>query len=98
VLNVVATAIIVALGIPWWVNGIFGVIVIAVILWYLRNESVVKGTRFTDMEHLTANTAREKDEVVMPSSVRLAKFERIVPTPEAAVETIQKQDAKAVKA
>ncbi len=98
ILNVVATAIIVALGIPWWVNGIFGVIVIAVILWYLRNESVVRGTRFTDMEHLTANTAREKGEVVMPSSVRLAKFERIVPTPEAAVETIQKQDAKAVKA
>src|SRR5579864_8778346 len=40
VLNVVITAIVVALGWPWWVNGLAGLAVIAAVLLYERREII----------------------------------------------------------
>jgi NADH-quinone oxidoreductase subunit H len=67
VLNVVITATVVALGLPWWISGIAGLTVVIGLLLYMRRQSVVEGTRFT------ATSAEEG----LPSSVRLAKFERV---------------------
>ncbi len=68
VLNVVITASVVALGLPWWISGISGLIVVSGLLLSIRRHSVVEGTRFT-------TTSAEEG---LPSSVRLAKFERVV--------------------
>ena len=68
VLNVVITAIVVALGWPWWVNGIIGLIIVIALLLGIRRQSIVEGTRFTEQQ--------EKGVQVLPTSVRLAKFER----------------------
>jgi hypothetical protein len=40
VLNLVVTALIVALGWPWWVSGLFGLVVILIggIVYYLRRQ------------------------------------------------------------
>ena len=69
VLNVV---ICVALGIPWWVNGLVGLAIIVVALLLIRRQGVTSGSHF---EETKGNT-------VLPSSVRLAKFEPVaVPEP-----------------
>src|SRR5205814_321998 len=68
VLNVVITAICVALNIPWWVNSIASLVVIGIVLYFIRRQSVVEGTRF----------AQPKGGVlVLPTSVRLVKFEKV---------------------
>jgi NADH-quinone oxidoreductase subunit H len=74
VLNIVITATVVALGWPWWVNGLISLAIIVAILYFLRRQSYVEGTRFT-----TPVIAQEptKGPVVLPTSVRLAKFERV---------------------
>ncbi|MBV8696058.1 MAG: NADH-quinone oxidoreductase subunit H, partial [Ktedonobacteraceae bacterium] len=68
VLNVVITATVVALGLPWWISGIASLIVVIGLLLYIRHQGIVEGT------HFTVTNAGE----VLPSSVRLAKFERVV--------------------
>jgi NADH-quinone oxidoreductase subunit H len=71
VLNIVITAIIVAL-LPrsyWWVNGLIGLLVVAIVLWAVRRKSIVEKTRF---EQKSTEGA-----VLMPASVRLARFEPI---------------------
>jgi len=87
VLNVVVTAIVVALGWSWWVNFVIGMLVIAVVLVAIRLVAWVEGTRFAEKP--------EKGTLVLPTSVYLAKFERVVPTAEKEQE--QAQDAKAVQ-
>ena len=74
VLNVVITAICVALlpaQIGWWVNGLVGLAVIVILLVVVRQRSAASGTRFTQ-EHAQGTAA-------LPLSVRLAKFEPVVP-------------------
>src|SRR5438094_5995246 len=77
VLNVVITAIVVALGWPWWVSGIVGLIIVIALLLGIRRQSIVEGTRFTELS--------EKGVQVLPTSVRSANFERAV-VPAAATE------------
>lgn len=67
VLNVVITATVVALGWPWWVNGLVGLAIVLVILFRVRLRS--PETRF-------AAPAKGRGEK-LPASVRLAKFEPI---------------------
>jgi NADH-quinone oxidoreductase subunit H len=80
VLNIVITAIVVALGWPWWVNGIIGLAILLVVLWTVRRQSIIEGKRFEEQP--------EKGVLVLPSSVRLEKFERPgVPAPAAEAKT-----------
>jgi NADH-quinone oxidoreductase subunit H len=71
VLNVVITATVVALGWPWWINGLAGLVVILAVLLYERNRNI------------RAQTVIPEEKKALPSSVRLAKFEKVVvePTP-----------------
>ncbi|HLZ60591.1 MAG TPA: NADH-quinone oxidoreductase subunit NuoH [Ktedonosporobacter sp.] len=92
VLNVVITAVIVTVmaqfQLPLWqgvlANGLIGLAVVLLVLFMMRRKSYVEQTRFVE------NAAQGP--VVMPASVRLAKFERIAPPAETA------QEQKAVQA
>ena len=64
VLNVVITATVVALGWPWWINGLAGLVIIVAVLLYERSRSIRE----------QAIIPEEKK--ALPSSVRLAKFEK----------------------
>jgi len=66
VLNVVITATVVALGWPWWVNGVAGLAIILAVLLYERRRNV------------RAQTFIPEENKAWPSSVRLAKFEKVV--------------------
>src|SRR5713101_2731458 len=64
VLNIVMTATVVALGWPWWVNGLAGLVVIAAVLLLVRRRTAA------------AQAPRKtKEAMALPSSVRLAKFD-----------------------
>jgi NADH-quinone oxidoreductase subunit H len=65
VLNVVITATVVALGWPWWVNGVAGLAIILAVLLYERRRNV------------RAQTPIPEEKKAWPSSVRLAKFEKV---------------------
>lgn len=66
VLNVVITAIVVALNWPWWVSGLAGLAVVVAVLLYInrRTENAQGETR-----------AQSTASATLPASVRLAKFE-----------------------
>jgi NADH-quinone oxidoreductase subunit H len=104
VLNVVITAICVALGIPWYVNGLLGLAIVVALLYFIRGRSIATGTRFTDsvslarQQPVVSNEEKPAGAAALPSSVRLARFERIVPESVPTVEEKQEQDAKTVKA
>src|SRR5947209_1938181 len=66
VLNVVITATVVAFGWPWWINGLAGLAVILVVLFYERRRNILAQTMLPD------------EKMALPSSVRLAKFEKVV--------------------
>src|SRR6266705_6411877 len=66
VLNVVITATVVAFGWPWWINGLAGLAVIVAILLYERRRNILAQTMLPD------------EKMALPSSVRLAKFEKVV--------------------
>jgi NADH-quinone oxidoreductase subunit H len=93
VLNVVITATCVALNLPWWVCGLAGLTVIVILLIAIRRKSFTEGTRFEEK--------RAKGGVVLPSSVRLVKFEKATPQPEEAGneadDNEREQDMKAVR-
>ncbi len=63
VLNVVITAIVVALGLPWWINGLAGLAIIVAVLIIVRLR-----TRRAEAVVLPQGP-------VLPTSVRLANFE-----------------------
>ncbi len=65
VLNVIITATVVALGWPWWVNGIAGLVVIVAVLLYERRRNI------------QAQALIPEEKMALPSSVRLAKFEKV---------------------
>ena len=70
VLNIVITAVTVAMHWPWWVSGLVGLIVIVAALYMIRRRSILTGTRFEEPA---------KGSLTLPSSVRLARFEPVVP-------------------
>src|SRR5437763_9773672 len=65
VLNVVVTAIVVAFGLPWWISGIIGLVIVVAVLLLVR--------RRTHEEQVPVSTQGK----LLPSSVRLAKFEPV---------------------
>src|SRR5438309_2453323 len=65
VLNVIISATVVALGLPWWVNGIIGLAIIVALLLFVRRRTQ------------EGQTAVSTQGTVLPSSVRLAKFESV---------------------
>src|SRR5436309_14761936 len=65
VLNVVITATVVAFGWPWWINGLAGLIIILAVLFYERRRNIL------------AQTMLPEEKMALPSSVRLAKFEKV---------------------
>ncbi len=77
VLNVVITATVVALGWPWWVSGLAGLIVIVALLLSARRQTVAAQTAVSD---------RIKGAMVLPSSVHLAKFAGAKEEPSSAVQ------------
>jgi len=64
VLNIVMTATVVALGWPWWVNGLAGLVVIAAVLLFVRRRTAAAQA-----------PGKTKEAMALPSSVRLAKFD-----------------------
>jgi NADH-quinone oxidoreductase subunit H len=64
VLNVIITATVVALGWPWWVNGLAGLVIIAAVLLYERRQNIL------------VQRVIPEEKMALPSSVRLAKFEK----------------------
>ena len=64
VLNVVITATVVALGWPWWINGLAGLVIIVAVLLYERSRSIREQKIIPE------------EKKALPSSVRLAKFEK----------------------
>jgi NADH-quinone oxidoreductase subunit H len=89
VLNVVITAVVVALHWSWWVNFGAGIVIIAIIFFIIRRGTITNGTRFTEKAGQAAT--------MMPTSVRLAKFESVnVPVSEPVAE-VQEQIANSVR-
>jgi NADH-quinone oxidoreductase subunit H len=73
VLNVVITAVVVALGWPWWVNGLAGLVVIVAVLLYERSR------RIEVQSELPAKVAKAngaQPAAGLPASVRLVKLEK----------------------
>jgi NADH-quinone oxidoreductase subunit H len=71
VLNAVIAAVVVALGWPWWVSGLAGLAIIVAVLFYERRKIGEGQKEVTIKEIEGAKT------VVIPTSVRLAKFEKV---------------------
>src|SRR5437899_5633446 len=69
VLNVIITSTVIALGWPWWVNGLAGLVIILAALFYER--------RMVAREQ----TVIPEEKRALPSSIRLAKFEKVVAEP-----------------
>jgi len=65
VLNVVITATVVALGWPWWVSGLAGLAIVVAVLFLVRSRTREIQTSVSDSGK------------IMPTSVRLAKFEPV---------------------
>ncbi len=87
VLNIVVTATCVALNLPWWVNGVIGLLIIVAMLYFVQRQGILAGTRYEE--------ETSKGIAVLPSSVRLAKFEQPVPAA-IAEEDHQEQDTTTV--
>ncbi len=80
VLNVVITATVVALGWPWWVSGLAGLIVIVALLLSARYQTAAAQTAVSD---------RIEGAMVLPSSVHLAKFAGAKEEPSSAVQKVK---------
>jgi NADH-quinone oxidoreductase subunit H len=88
VLNIVITAVIVALHWSWWINFGIEVVIIAIIFFVIRRRSFTDGTRFTEKAGEVAT--------MMPTSVRLAKFVSVNAPAEESVVEEQVEDANEV--
>lgn len=90
VLNLAITGIVVAFGLPWWVSGLAGLIVIVALLIGIRQRGVIKKIRFEEKPGQNAK--------LLPASVHLASFHRVKATAEsAATEIPDQQDTNAVQ-
>jgi NADH-quinone oxidoreductase subunit H len=89
VLNIVITAVIVALHWSWWINFGIEMVIIVIIFFVIRRRSFIDGTRFTEKAGQTAT--------MMPTSVRLAKFVSVNAPAEEPVVEEQVEDADGVK-
>jgi NADH-quinone oxidoreductase subunit H len=67
VLNIVITAIVVALGWPWWINGLAGLAVVVAVLLFVRNRT----------REIQAGISTQEGAIPMPATVRLARFEPV---------------------
>jgi len=67
VLNVVITAIVVALGWPWWINGLAGLAVVVAVLLFVRSRT----------REIQAGISTQEGAIPMPATVRLARFEPV---------------------
>ncbi|TMC97803.1 MAG: NADH-quinone oxidoreductase subunit NuoH [Chloroflexi bacterium] len=67
VLNVVITAIVVALGWPWWINGLAGLAVVVAVLLFVRSRT----------REIQAGISKQEGAIPMPATVRLARFEPV---------------------
>jgi NADH-quinone oxidoreductase subunit H len=71
VLNAVIAATVVALGWPWWVSGLAGLAIIVAVLFYERGK-INEGQK-----EVAVKEGEGTKTMVMPASVRLAKFEKV---------------------
>ncbi len=69
VLNIIITATVVALGWPWWINGLAALVIIVAVLLYERSRSV------------RGQEVIPEEKKALPSSIRLAKFEKVSAEP-----------------
>jgi NADH-quinone oxidoreductase subunit H len=69
VLNIVITAVVVALGLPWWVSGLAGLIVIVALLIGIRQRGVIEQIRFEEKANQGAP--------LLPASVRLVHLKPV---------------------
>jgi NADH-quinone oxidoreductase subunit H len=69
VLNIIITATVVALGWPWWINGLAGLVIIVAVLLYERSRSI------------RGQEVIPEEKKALPSSIRLAKFEKVSAEP-----------------
>ncbi|HEX6557422.1 MAG TPA: NADH-quinone oxidoreductase subunit NuoH [Ktedonobacteraceae bacterium] len=67
VLNVVISAIVVALGWPWWINGLAGLVVVVAVLLFVRSRT----------REIQAGISTQEGAIPMPATVRLARFEPV---------------------
>src|SRR6266496_1242992 len=67
VLNVVITATVVALGLPWWINGLAGLAILAAVLLLVRSRT----------REVQTGVTTQVGTIPMPATVRLAKFEPV---------------------
>jgi NADH-quinone oxidoreductase subunit H len=70
-LNAVIAAVVVALHWPWWVSGLIGLAIIIAVLFYERGK-ISEGQKEVEMKEVEGEKT-----VVIPASVRLAKFEKV---------------------
>ena len=71
VLNIIITAVCVTFGWPWWINFILDAIVIVGVLLYER-DAIQRSSKAVEYQE-----AGETRQVMLPTSVRLAKFEPV---------------------
>src|SRR6266487_343353 len=67
VLNVVITATVVALGLPWWINGLAGLAIVVAVLLLVRSRT----------REVQTGVTTQVGTIPMPATVRLAKFEPV---------------------
>src|SRR2546429_1166129 len=67
VLNVVITAIVVALGWPWWINGLAGLVVVVAVLLFVRRRT----------REIQAGISTQEGAIPMSATVRVARFEAV---------------------
>jgi NADH-quinone oxidoreductase subunit H len=78
-LNVVITATVVAFGLPWWINGLAGLAILAAVLLLVRSRT----------REVQTGVTTQVGTIPMPATVRLAKFE---PVGKQVVSARQEQD------
>jgi NADH-quinone oxidoreductase subunit H len=71
ILNAVIAATVVALGWPWWISGLAGLAIIVAVLLYERRK-INEGQK-----EVTVKEVEGSKTMTIPTSVRLAKFEKV---------------------
>lgn len=83
VLNIVITAVVVALDLPWWVGGLAGLIVIVALLIGIRQRGVIEKIRFEEK--------LDQGAPLLPASVHLAHFKPVSAVESEPAETIEEE-------